>query len=222
MNDEMIDEPQDGDPQNDDPQDDKPVVLEPEDAERLSRFLALVLRHRAHNFDLEVDDEGFVSIDDLLDVIDEEHRALDWVEFEHIEALTKTEGRQRFQVKDDRVRATYGHSFRRPINYPSAEPPAELYVGVLSAKLPELRAKGLLPTGRQYVHLSESSTEAEEIGRHQGDDSMVVTVQAGKAAKEGVQFHHPTRGLYLVNKLASKYLDVEMQFGRRARKGRRR
>ena len=40
--------------------------LEDADAERLSRFLALVLRHRAYQFQLDVDDEGFVPIDDLL------------------------------------------------------------------------------------------------------------------------------------------------------------
>ena len=45
------------------------VLLDDEHRGRLSRFLALVLRHRAYQFDLRVDDEGFVSIPRLLDVI---------------------------------------------------------------------------------------------------------------------------------------------------------
>jgi putative RNA 2'-phosphotransferase len=196
--------------------------LEEENAERLSRFLALVLRHRAHNFDLQVDDEGFVSIDDLLDVIDERHPALDWVEHEHIEELAGAPGRKRFEIRDDMIRATYGHSFKRPIRYPSVDPPPTLYIGVVASRLPELKAKGLTPTGRQFVHLSESSDEALEIGRHQGDDATAVSVRAAEAAREGVLFHRPTDGIYLVSKLAPKYLDIEIQFGRRARKGHRR
>lgn len=207
----------------DDTEEREAVVLDEENAERLSRFLALVLRHRAHNFDLDVDDEGFVSIDDLLDVIDERHRSLDWVEYEHIEELANKPGRKRFEVREGLVRATYGHSFRRPVRYPHVDPPETLYIGAVQSRLPELKAKGLEPSGRQYVHLSESSEEAVEIARHQGNDATAVTVRAAEAAREGVQFHHPTDGIYLVAKLPPKYLDIEMQFGRRAaRRARRR
>jgi putative RNA 2'-phosphotransferase len=200
----------------------EPVVLDDESAERLSRFLALVLRHRAHNFDLDVDDEGFVPIDDLLDVIDERHRSLDWVEHEHIEELANAPGRRRFEVRDGLVRATYGHSFRRPIHYPKADPPEKLYIGALQSRLADLKAKGLTPTNRQYVHLSESSEEALEIARHQGSDAVSVTVRAADAAKSGVLFHRPADGIYLAAKVPPEYLDIEMQFGRRGRKGRRR
>jgi len=197
-------------------------VFDQEKAERLSRFLALVLRHRAPQFDLHMDDEGFVDIDDLLDVIDERQPSLDWVEVEHIEALTRTEGRKRFEVRDNLVRATYGHSFHRPISYPPAVPPESLYAGVLRTKLPDLRLRGLLPHGRQYVHLSEESQEAEEIARHLGENATVITVFAAKAHEAGVPFYHPTTGIFLVSKVAPEFLDVAVEFGRRGRKKRRR
>lgn len=200
----------------------EPVVFDEEKAERLSRFLALVLRHRAPSFDLEMDDEGFVHIDDLLDLIDERQPALDWVEDEHLESLTQAEGRKRFEIRDDRIRATYGHSLRRPIRYPEATPPDKLYVGVAKSKLPEMRMKGLLPSGRQYVHLSEEYAEAEKVAQHQGEDSTVITVKAGEAAAKGISFHHPTEGIFLVHKLGPEYLELELEYGRRARKSRRR
>src|SRR6185436_18739174 len=131
------------------------AVLDDEKAERLSRFLALVLRHRALMFDLPMDEEGFVPIDDILDLMAERQRSLDWVEPEHIETLAQNQGRQRFEVRDDRVRATYGHSFSRPIFYPAVEPPDQLFVAMPPARVAEARQKGLRPQGRQYVHLSK-------------------------------------------------------------------
>src|SRR6185436_9692872 len=121
------------------------VVLDDEKAERLSRFMALVLRHRALMFDLPMDEEGFVPIDDLLDLMAERQRSLDWVEPEHIDALARNQGRQRFEVRDDRVRATYGHSFSRPIFYPAVEPPDELFVAMSRTRMAEVRQKGLRP-----------------------------------------------------------------------------
>lgn len=202
----------------------EPVVFDQEKSERLSRFLALVLRHRAPSFDLEMDDEGFVHIDDLLDLIDDRQPALSWVEDEHLEALTKAQpqGRHRFEIRDDKIRATYGHSFRRPIQYPETKPPEKLYVGVTKSKLPILRSKGLLPAGRQYVHLSEEYAEAEKVASHQGEDSTVVTVKAAEAAAAGISFHRPTDGIFLVHKLPPEYMELEMEYGRRARKSRRR
>lgn len=198
------------------------VDFDQEKQERLSRFLALVLRHRAHHFDLEMDDEGFVYVDDLLDLIDEEQQALDWVEAEHIEALTRIPGRKRFEVRGDQVRATYGHSFRRPIRYPPADPPAHLYVGTTRSRLPDVRMRGIRPAGRQYVHLSEDYDEAMTVARHQADDPVVLTVKAEEASRAGVLFHRPTEGIYLVNQIKPEFLEIEVEYGRRTKRGRRR
>ncbi len=198
------------------------VVLDDEKAERLSRFLALVLRHRALMFDLPMDEEGFVPIDDLLDLMAERQRSLDWVEPEHIEALARNQGRQRFEVRDDRVRATYGHSFSRPIFYPAVEPPDQLFVAMPRARVAEVRQKGLRPQGRQYVHLSKEREEALEIGRHHDPNASAVTVRAHDAHAHGVKFHRPTEGIFLVAQVPPEFLDVEIEYGRPPRKTRRR
>jgi putative RNA 2'-phosphotransferase len=200
----------------------EPVELDDERAERLSRFLALVLRHRALSFDLPMDDEGFVPIDDLLDLMSERQPALDWVEPEHLVTLASNQGRQRFEVRGDSVRATYGHSFHRPIHYADAQPPEELYVAVPRARLAEVRAKGLFPVGRQYVHLSVDRAEAEEIGRHHDEHPSVVTIRAREAHTGGVPFHRPTDGIFLVSHLGPEFMNLEVEYGRNPRKSRRR
>lgn len=209
---------------SDTPKDDErpPVVFDDEKAEQLSRFLALVLRHRAPQFHLDMDDEGFVNIDDLLDVIDERRESLSWVEPEHIEELAGTEGRKRFEVRGDGVRATYGHSFHRPISYPRAEPPEQLFIGVPKAQITELRASGITPKDRQYVHLSENREEAEDIGHHHDENAIVVTVRAREAHAAGILFHRPTEGIFLATRVPPQHLDIAAEFGRRVRKRRSR
>lgn len=198
------------------------IVFDEEKQEKLSRFLALVLRHRAHHFDLEMDDEGFVYVDDLLDVIDERQPSLDWVEFEHIETLTRAEGRKRFEVRGDQVRATYGHSFKRPIRYELAKPPPQLYVGTAKAKMADIRQRGVLPTGRQYVHLSVEYAEAMVVAQHQGEEAVVLTINAADAHQAGVPFYKPTDGIYLTSSIKPEFIDMEIEYGRRGKRGPRR
>ncbi len=188
---------------------------------RLSRFLALVLRHRAHQFDLAVDEEGFVALDPLLEVI-RSQSGLDGVTREDLELLTREGDRKRYEIRDDSMRATYGHSFRRPIRYPAVEPPEHLYVGVASAQVQEVRLHGLHPEGRQYLHLSEKEDEAREVGSRHSADATVVTVLALEASQSGIPFHRPTDGLYLALQLPARFLDLQVQYGRSPKKGRRR
>ncbi len=188
---------------------------------RLSRFLALVLRHRAHQFDLAVDEEGFVALDPLLEVIHSQS-GLDGVTREDLELLTREGDRKRYEIRGDSMRATYGHSFRRPIRYPAVEPPEHLFVGVASAQVQEVRLHGLRPEGRQYLHLSEREDEAREVGSRRSGDATVVTVLALEASQSGIPFHRPTDGLYLALQLPARFLDLQVQYGRSPKKGRRR
>jgi putative RNA 2'-phosphotransferase len=210
-------------PDTDDTPDAPLPSLNEAEAGRLSRFLSLILRHRAPHFGLDMDDEGFVNIDDLLDVIDEQQPALDWVEPEHLTELAGRGDRRRFEVRDDRVRATYGHSFSRPIHYKNVDPPEILYVGIPKSQMTVIRSDGLRPHGRQYVHLSVESEEAMQVGRNQDAAAELVRVKAAEAATAGIAFHHPANGLYLVAGMPPKYLDLgDVSFGRTTRRGSRR
>ncbi len=190
-------------------------------ASRLSRFLALVLRHRAYQFDLEMDDEGFVPLEPLIEVIHTRDN-LDAVARMDLEELAAAGPRKRFEIRDDRIRATYGHSFHKPIRYRREEPPENLYLGVPKSHLQQIRVSGLHPEDRQYVHLSESEEEARDVGLRKADDTSVVTVRAREAAENGIEFFHPTDGLFLASQVPARYLDVQASFGRHPRKARRR
>jgi putative RNA 2'-phosphotransferase len=188
---------------------------------RLSKFLALVLRHRASQFELEVDDEAFVGLQDLLDLIHDQD-GMEWVTAEDIDELGGTHVRRRFEIRDGRVRATYGHSFTRPIRFPAIDPPEKLYAGLAKGQAGAARATGLKPSGRQFVHLTDNLKEAEEIGLRAAPDYEIVTVLAKKAKDAGIQFHKPAEGIFLCLSIPVDHLDMPVAYGRRTRRGPRR
>ena len=191
-----------------------------DESSRLSRFLALVLRHKAYRFDLFVDDHGYVDLEDLLDVINEQE-GLEDVEEEDIRAVGQGHTRTRFEIKDGRIRATYGHSFRKPVHYERVDPPEELYIALPQGQVETARAAGLKPAGRQYVHLSKDKEDAEEVGRRWGEPYKVITVRAKEAGDNGISFHNPTDGLFLALSVPAKYLNIQVSYGRSARRMRR-
>ena len=192
-----------------------------EDPERLSRFLALVLRHRAYQFDLDMDDEGYVDLERLLAIM-KDQRGLAWVERKHVDTLLEGQERMRFELRDGSIRATYGHSFRKPIHYVPIEPPEHLFIGVPRGKMSDVRTGGLQPTGRQYVHLSADKDEAMTVGKQHDPSPVVITVNALEAHRAGIQFHKPIDGIYLAARIPADHVQLEIQYGRKIKKGSRR
>src|ERR1043166_1395919 len=94
--------------------------------DRLSRFLSFLLRHRPAEYPLAFDRQGFVGWDELLRRV--QARFPDATEDDIREIVTATD-KQRFELRGDKVRATYGHSFPIDLEGESVAPPEELYYG---------------------------------------------------------------------------------------------
>ena len=66
----------------------------------------------------------------------------------------------RFELKDDKIRALYGHSYYyssnlfTKIHKTASKPPAILYHGTSPSAAKNIMSEGLRPINRQYVHLS--------------------------------------------------------------------
>lgn len=160
-------------------------------------------------------------MEELLEVM-QDQRNLTWVTQEDVDKLLAEQERKRFELVDGNIRATYGHSFRKPILYKSIEPPARLFIGLPRPAANDARVSGLGPTGRQYVHLSANSEEALKLGHIHDPGAILVTVRADDAAANGIQFHEPAEGLFLVARIPAEYLEIEVRYGRGGRKKKRR
>ena len=175
--------------------------------ERISRFLSYLLRHRPREFPLSFDRQGFVPWDDLVAMVQE--RFQDVTEKE-IRDLLQSSDKKRFELREDRIRATYGHSFAVDLGVKSVEPPTQLYHGTARDLATTILRDGLRPRGRQYVHLSQSLDEAMAVGKRRDPAPAVIVVDARGAHAGGVLFY-PSGQLFLAEAIPSQYLSLWQQ-----------
>jgi putative RNA 2'-phosphotransferase len=174
-------------------------------AERLSRLVSHALRHEPWLYELELDDEGWVQIDDLVDALrrdlaDRTVQRSDLVEM--VAHATK----QRHEIEGDRIRALYGHSLPGRITKTQAEPPPFLFHGTVRDNVPSILKVGLSPMGRQYVHLSIDRETAQAVGRRKGAQVVVLTVAAGVAHAAGTVFLRGNAAVWLAEQVPAAFI----------------
>jgi putative RNA 2'-phosphotransferase len=174
-------------------------------AERISRFLSYLLRHRPAEYLLAFDRQGFAAWTDVVEIIQERY---DEATAAEIQAVVKDTGKRRFELRDDRVRATYGHSFPVDLGLEQAEPPLELYHGTARDLAQSILRDGLKPRERRYVHLSASLDAAEAVGRRRDPAPAIIVVDT-RAAREGGIAFYPSGPLFLCESVPAKFLSLK-------------
>jgi putative RNA 2'-phosphotransferase len=157
-------------------------------AAELSHLVSRALRHEPWLFELELDDEGWVPVDMLIDSIRGLGPPWDRVERDDLERMVTGSGKQRHEISSDRIRALYGHSVPGRIAYTEAVPPELLFHGTSPDAWQKIANDGLRPMGRQYVHLSADVRTAREVGRRKSRRPVILTIQARQAHTAGARF----------------------------------
>jgi putative RNA 2'-phosphotransferase len=178
------------------------VVLVP--SERLSRFLSFLLRHRPADYPLHFDKQGFVDWDELMRAI--QGRFPEIAEKE-ISDIIENSDKRRFELREGKVRATYGHSFPVDLGLESVDPPSHLYHGTARDLAQSILREGLRPRGRQYVHLSASIEEAIEVGKRRDPSPSIVVVDSKAAHANGVVFYS-SGSLFLAKEVPAIFLSL--------------
>jgi putative RNA 2'-phosphotransferase len=173
-------------------------------AERISKFLSYLLRHRPKEYPLSFDREGFVPWNELLAVV--ERRFPEATEDEVL-AVIRDSDKQRFEFKDGKARATYGHSFPVDLGVHPVAPPPELYYGSARDLAESILRTGLKPRDRQFVHLSASFKEAVAVGKRRDPAPAVIVVDAHGASAAGVTFYS-SGPLFLTSHVPAKFLSL--------------
>ena len=165
--------------------------------ERLSRFLSYVLRHHPEEAGLELDERGSADLDALVEAV-RGQRGFAEVTREQIEALVASaSASQRFEIRENRIRARYGHSLAQPIQYEPAEPPEFLFHGTTPEEAEKILVEGLNPGERQRVHLSIEMPAAREVGRRRCETPVILQIDTASARKGGVEFYRGGPAVWL-------------------------
>jgi putative RNA 2'-phosphotransferase len=169
-----------------------------------SKFLSLVLRHQPEAIQLELEANGWILVEDLLDAAARHGRP---ISRELLEEVVATSDKQRFAFSDDGlcIRANQGHSVQVPITYDQAVPPSKLFHGTATRNLESIRKSGLVRGARQYVHLSTDLETARRVGERHGAPAVLV-VDAEQMSANGIKFFLSRNHVWLVEKVAPEYL----------------
>ena len=173
--------------------------------ERISRFLSYLLRHRPREYPLAFDGRGFVAWSEVVDLV--QQRFYDATE-EQIRAVVIDSEKRRFELRDDKVRATYGHSFPLDLGLEAVEPPAQLYFGTARDLAQSILREGLKPRDRRYVHLSASLEEAEAVGKRRDPAPAIVVVDTLAAQEADIAFYR-SGPLFLAESVPPQFLSLK-------------
>jgi putative RNA 2'-phosphotransferase len=168
------------------------------DDKRLSKFLALVLRHRPDDFGVTLDADGFTDADALFAVVQTRFgEKVTRADFERVVTTPASDGKQRYELVGGRVRARYGHNQRvTAVAYDPVTPPDVLYHGTPETALAAVRRDGLLPMKRQYVHMATTVERATSVASRHGTP-VLLRVDAKAAHAAGVVFYQADDEHYL-------------------------
>ena len=173
----------------------------------LSKAMSKALRHQPERIGITLAPDGSVELQTFIDALNRRGgwpRALTEAD---IMQVVEHGSKQRFAVKDGRIRARYGHSIPVVQVYDRADPPAVLYHGTSSLRLKSILREGLKPMGRQKVHLSTDVPTARQVGARHGGQTIILTVDAARAARDGIAFYRGNDSTWLADHVPAQYLE---------------
>lgn len=176
------------------------------DVSNLSRAVSHALRHEPWLYELELDDEGWASVESILVALRKEQP--EWADLCEADLARMIEGssKRRHEVKDGRIRALYGHSIVNKLKRTPATPPDVLYHGTAPDVVALIKSSGLLPMGRQYVHLSVDEATAVEVGRRKTRKPTILRVLAADAHANGILFYEGNEKVWLADCVPTQFI----------------
>jgi putative RNA 2'-phosphotransferase len=171
------------------------------------KFLSLVLRHRPEVIGMQLDDEGWLEIDEL--VVNANHRG-HALTLELVHEIVATSDKKRFALSDDglRIRASQGHSITGvDLKLESQTPPDTLYHGTVAALIESIRVQGLQKRSRNHVHLSADAATAHKVGSRRGKP-IILQVAAATIHQDDHHLYRSANGVWLVDAVPAEYLRI--------------
>ncbi|MGH8029990.1 MAG: RNA 2'-phosphotransferase [Arenimonas sp.] len=173
----------------------------------LSRVVTLALRHEPEALGLALDEQGWVAVDTLLAALRSHDAQWNELDLAGLQALVDSTDKARHEIVDGRMRSLYGHSLVQGLVLPQAMPPARLFHGTAVAAATAIFIDGLMPKGRQFVHLSADRAWARAIAYRKSTQPALLQVRADEAHAAGVVFHNSGGHVWLSGAIDPRFIE---------------
>lgn len=148
-------------------------------SEALGKKLSYELRHNPNN---DRDEQGAVSLSDLTVLLN--------ATVAEIEEAVRLDGKGRFEIAGGRVSAKYGHSVTIGNEIlDEVTQPGILFHGSKESVVPLIREQGILPMGRNYVHLAKQVQGALDVASRRKGNSVLILVDANRMIQDGYKVY---------------------------------
>ena len=170
---------------------------------KISRYMSYLLRHNPG--DLKLDEEGYVSLGDLVAKL---RRRYLQVDERLVREIVEKSDRRRFEIKDGKIRALYGHSIPVKINLSEDREVEVLYHGTTREAISRILKEGLRPMRRRWVHLSPTIEIARRVALRRTSRPVILKINANMARVRGIRFYKATEEVYLCKTIPPECIEV--------------
>lgn len=176
------------------------------DRGRLISTMAFALRHNPEQFDLGLDEEGWASIEDLIIAIRFERH--EWSNIDESVVLATIADMDRFEIRDGKIRAAYGHSIALAKPPAVETPPAVLFHGTSADNVPSILRQGILRMRRRFAHLSSNY---DWVVRFLNDKLSwtIFAIETSFALESGIVFRKANHHVWLTDSVPAPFLRID-------------
>lgn len=176
-------------------------LMNDRELDHLGRILTGVLRHFPDRYGLQVDAHGWIELAQIARAVSQRHPQYHWLRPHHLVAIAETDAKGRYEVRGDRVRATYGHTLEIDLDLPTDDVPEFLYYPVTPEEEAIVLEVGLRPSDRRKVHLSKTAADAAAAGRVRTPEPTILEVDTHRAHAQGIVILRAGKTVYLVDQV---------------------
>ncbi|MCL4308419.1 MAG: RNA 2'-phosphotransferase [Candidatus Thermoplasmatota archaeon] len=181
-------------------------LMDDRELDHIGRVLTGILRHFPERYGLTMDEHGWVSLPQIVRAISQRHRGYHWLRVHHLVAIAETDAKGRYEVRDDRIRATYAHTVDVQLDLPTDRVPDLLYYPVTEDEAPIVLEVGLRPSDRKKVHLSKTAEDARAAGSVRTPQPVILEVDTRAARAAGLVIMRAGTTVFLIDSVPPEYL----------------
>lgn len=185
------------------------LILSKERVMKLGRFVSGILRHFPDKFGLSIDKNGWVNLESLARIAKRRYK---WANVWIIKALVYTDEKNRYEIRNNKIRARYGHSIDVELDDMPEATEDVLYYGTSEEEAQRMMEIGIKPVNQKFVHLSVTIEKSKEVASLRTDSPIILEIDAKKAREDGIRIIKANELIALTKEIPAKYIRKQIIF----------
>jgi len=167
--------------------------------------MSLALRHKPDALDLQLDHQGWSTVDALIKGF--QNKGIN-LTIEQLQKVVADNNKKRFTFNEDGtlIRANQGHSINIDLGFEPTTPPSTLFHGTATRFLDSIKSTGLEKRSRQHVHLSADKDTASQVGKRHGK-LVILVVRSAEMHEKGFEFYISKNGVWLTDHIPPEFIN---------------